>query len=65
MKFAGDIRAALRIGLASVWANAVPMVVPWVMAVGLAVAYYRIPGGANMLDPVRDLMAFQVKDTKP
>ena len=65
MKFAGDIRAALRIGLASARANLVPMIVLWMMAVGLAVAYYRIPGGTNMLDPVRDLMAFQVKDTKP
>ena len=57
MKLAGDIRAAFRIGLASARANLVPMVVLWMMALVLAVAYYRVPGAAKMLCPVRDLMA--------
>ena len=33
------------------------MIVLWMMALVLAVAYYRIPGAAKMLCPVRDLMA--------
>ena len=57
MKFMGDIRAAFRIGLASARANLVPMVVLWMMALVLAFAYYRVPGAAKMLCPVRDLMA--------
>ena len=53
MGFAGDIREALRIGLASVRANVVPMVVLWAMAAGLAVGYYWIPCVATVLEPLR------------
>ena len=53
MGFAGDIRAALRIGLVSVRANAVPMAVLWMMSVALAVGYYWISGVAAVLEPLR------------
>lgn len=53
MGFAGDIRGALRIGLASVRANAVPMVVLWALAAALAVGYYWIPVVAAVLEPLR------------
>ena len=39
MKFAEDIRGVLRIGLASARANLVPMIVLWMMAVGLVLGY--------------------------
>ena len=53
MKFAEDIRGAIRIGLASARANAVPMVVLWVMAGALVVGYYFVPGIEKGLEPVR------------
>lgn len=53
MKFAEDIRGAIRIGLASARVNAVPMVVLWVMAGVLVVGYYFLPGIERGLEPVR------------
>ena len=41
----------VRIGLESVKANAVPMVVLWCAAVSLVVAYYRCPVVASLLEP--------------
>lgn len=43
---------ALRIAGRSVKANAVPMVVLWILAAGLVVWYYRLPGGAALLEPL-------------
>ncbi len=40
-----------RIGLESVKANAVPMVVLWCVAVSVVVAYYRWPVVASLLKP--------------
>ena len=48
-----DIRDALRIGLVSVRANVVPMIVLWTVATGLAVGYYLIPCVATVLEPLR------------
>lgn len=53
MKFSEDIRAAIRIGLASARANVVPMVVLWAMAGALVVGYYFVPGIERGLEPVR------------
>ena len=53
MEWRDAIWGALRIGLTSARANVVPMVVLWMVAVGLAVAYYWIPGVATVLEPVR------------
>ena len=53
MGFAGDIREAVRVGLASARANVVPMVVLWAMAVALAVGYYFVPGVAAALEPLK------------
>lgn len=53
MKFAEDIRGAIRIGLASARANVVPMVVLWMMAGALVVGYYFVPGIEKGLEPVR------------
>ena len=64
--FAGDIREAMRVGLASARANAVPMVVLWVLAALLVAAYYSFPGVAAALEPLaewqrqRDLIAVSV-----
>ena len=41
----------VRIGLESVKANAVPMVVLWSVAVSVVVAYYRCPVVASLLEP--------------
>ena len=41
------------VGFRSVRANAVPMAVLWLMAVALVVVYYRIPGAADLLEPLR------------
>ncbi len=51
------MKTLLFIGLASVKANRVPMVVLWFVAVGLAVAYYMIPAVADMLQPVADFQS--------
>lgn len=53
MKSAEDIRAASRIGLASVKANLVPMVVLWALAATLVVGYYLVPGIDRCLEPLR------------
>ena len=55
MRFAADIRESLRIGLASAWANFVPMVVLWMMAAALVGAYYLVDPFREMLEPVSDL----------
>lgn len=41
-----------RIGWESAKANAVPMVVLWLFAVGLVVGYYFVPGVAEVLKPI-------------
>lgn len=53
MKFAEDIRAAFWIGLASVRANLVPMIVLWVLAAALVLGYYFVPGIDGALEPLR------------
>lgn len=53
MKFAVDIRGAIRIGLASARANVMPMVVLWAMAGALVAGYYFVPGIERGLEPVR------------
>ena len=53
MGFAEDIRGALKIGLASVRANVVPMVVLWLLAALTVVGYYFVPGFARLLEPLR------------
>ena len=45
-------RDALSVGLRSVWANAVPMVVLWAIAVALVLAYHAIPAVAAALEPI-------------
>ena len=66
MKFAEDIRAAVRIGLASVRANLVPMVALWLVAGLLVGAYYSFAGIAAAFEPIaewhrqRDLVAVSV-----
>ena len=52
MKFAEDIRGAIRIGLASARANLVPMVVLWASAGALVAGYYFVPGVERGLEPV-------------
>ena len=52
MKFAEDIREAIRIGLVSARANILPMVVLWAMAGSLVVAYYRVSSVSAALDVV-------------
>ena len=54
MNFMEDIRAAVRIGLASARANVVPMVVLWVMAGVLVGAYYLLDPFREMLEPVAE-----------
>ena len=54
MKLAGDIRAAVRIGLASARANVVPMVVLWMMAAALVLGYYHVPWVASVLNPLHE-----------
>ena len=49
MKFAGDIREAVRVGLASARANLLSMVVLWGLAVAAVAAYYLMPGVAGAL----------------
>jgi len=44
---------AVRIGLDSVWENAVPMVVLWALALMVVSAYYLIPCVPVVLEPVR------------
>ena len=57
MKFAVDIRGAIRIGLASARANLVPMVVLWASAGALVAGYYFVPGIERGLEPVRQWQA--------
>ena len=45
-------RDALSVGLRSVRANAVPMVVLWAIAVALVLAYHAIPAVAAALEPI-------------
>lgn len=52
MRFAADIREALRIGLASARANFVPMCVLWFLAGALVGAYYLIGPFRELLEPV-------------
>ena len=47
MRFAEDIHGALRVGLVSVRANLVPMVVLWAMAAALVLGYYQVTGFVN------------------
>ena len=54
MKFAGDIRAAFRIGLASARVNLVPMVVLWAMATALVLGYYHMPWVGSVLSPLQE-----------
>ena len=49
MGFAEDIRGTFRIGLESVRANAVPMIVLWTLAGAAVAAYYLMPGVAGSL----------------
>ena len=44
---------SIRIGWASIKANRVPMLVLWVAALMLVVAYYHVPAFAGLLTPVR------------
>ena len=46
-------RDALAVGLRSVRANAVPMVVLWLLAAATVVGYYFVPGVAAVLEPLR------------
>ena len=46
--------AALRIGLRSVRANVVPMIVLWVLAAGTVWAYYAVPSVAAAFEPLRE-----------
>ena len=51
------VEGPFRIGWKSVKANRVPMLVLWTLAASLAVAYYRLPGFAELLAPVKDWQA--------
>lgn len=53
MEFTEDIREALRVGLVSVRANLVPMIVLWVLAAALVLGYYFLPGIDSVLEPLR------------
>lgn len=46
------LRELLRIGVASVRANVIPMAVLWALAAGLALAYYAVPGVEGLLRPL-------------
>ena len=50
----GTVSGAVRIGLASARANAVPMAILWTFAAVLVLAYYLVPGVAGLLQPVAD-----------
>ena len=52
MGFAGDIRAALRIGLVSARANVVPMVILWAMAALMVLAFYQAPAADAVFGPL-------------
>ena len=54
MKFAGGVRGAMGIGLASAQANVVPMAVLWGFAAALVVGYYRIPAVSSVLSVVAE-----------
>ena len=43
---------ALRVGLTSVRANVLPMVVLWGLALGTVLAYYLLPGTAELFEPI-------------
>ena len=47
-------RRGLSTAIASVRANLVPMLVLWALAAALLVFYYRVPGGAALLEPLLD-----------
>jgi hypothetical protein len=51
------VKESLRIGWNSVKVNRVPMLVLWALAASLAFAYYRLPGFAELLAPVKDWQA--------
>ena len=57
MMAARRVYGIMRIGWRSISANRVPMLVLWGFAVSLAVAYYRLPGFAGLLSPVKDWQA--------
>ena len=57
MGFAGDIREALRVGLASARANAVPAVVLWTMAGTLVAGYYGSDWVRSAMEPVESRLA--------
>ena len=54
MGFAGDIREAVRVGLASARANTVPMIVLWTLAGAAVGAYYLSDQFREMLEPVAE-----------
>jgi len=47
-----DFKQAVRRGAASIRANFVPMVVLWVLASAVAVAYYWLPGAGRVFGPL-------------
>lgn len=54
MRFAEDIREALRVGLASARANLVPMVVLWAAAVLMVLGYYHVSWVTSLLQPLHE-----------
>ena len=54
MRFAEDIRGAFRVGLASVRANLLPMVVLWAAAVLAVLGYYHVSWVATVLQPLHE-----------
>ena len=54
MRFAEDIRGAFRVGLASVRANLLPMVVLWAAAVLAVLGYYHVSWVAPVLQPLHE-----------
>ena len=54
MRLAENIRGALRIGLASARANLLPMVVLWMLAAALVVAYYAFEPFRMLFEPVAE-----------
>lgn len=54
MEGKNNVFGAVRIGLASVRANLVPMVVLWAMAAALVLGYYHVPWVATVLNPLHE-----------
>lgn len=50
---AGDLQGALKIGLSSARANAVPTCLLWAFAALLVTAYYSVPAATEMFETVR------------